>query len=93
MLDPKDGGYRSRKLWFAVYATGLIFAGAVVISRLPAVAPLYDTMVGGIVGITVALLTGNIAAKWVIGKANETSPVATKKQSLKEQPVEQLPEE
>lgn len=76
-LDPKDGGYRSRKFWFAMWATCLIFAGAIVGAIVATFVPLYDTMVGGVVAITGLLLTGNIANKWVTGKAiNEAAKQA-----------------
>lgn len=66
-----DGGYKSRKLWFAVYATGLLFLGAHCGSQTPAFGALYGELVGGIVGITVALFTGNVAAKLVASKASK----------------------
>lgn len=65
----QDGGWKSRKFWFAMYATGLLFVGMKCSAQEAAMATLYGEFVGGLVGITLALLTGNIAGKWVAGNA------------------------
>lgn len=68
-LCPKDGGFASRKLWFSVFAIAVITAGALYGSHHAAFSPLYDTMVGGVIGVVAAFLTGNVVGKWVTGKA------------------------
>jgi hypothetical protein len=90
-MDPQDGGAKSRKLWFSVYAITVMVASALIGARLPAFAPMYDTLVGGIVAVTAAFLTGNVAAKWVIGKSVVTTAESPKKkpaESKETQPVE-----
>lgn len=67
--DLNDGGAKSRKLWFSVYSIAVMVIAALAGAHMPAFAPMYDTLVGGIVAVTAAFLTGNVAAKWVIGKA------------------------
>lgn len=64
--------YKSRKFWFAMWSTLLIFLGGFLGAKIAGFAPLYDTMVGGIVGVVAAFLTGNVVGKWV------TTKVATK---------------
>lgn len=65
----RDGGIKSRKLWFSVFSITIIFVGGVLAAHWAAVAAIYSTMVGGILGVVGAYLTGNIAQKWVGTKA------------------------
>lgn len=60
----RDGGYRSRKLWFAVFSVTVIAAGAVAAAHWPLFSPNYETMVGGIIGVVSAYLVGNVATKF-----------------------------
>ena len=95
-MDPKDGGAKSRKLWFSVYAITVMVLAALIGARLPAFAPMYDTLVGGIVAVTAAFLTGNVAAKWVIGKSGIVVGEEPKKKPAEPQeaqPVEQQEEQ
>lgn len=62
----RDGGYRSRKLWFTVFAMGLAFAGFCLTAGWPAFAPSYSTFVGAIVGLSTVYLTSNVATKAVL---------------------------
>jgi hypothetical protein len=76
VFDVKDGGYFSRKFTFGVGATLLIVFVALVAAKwVPAMIPMYDAMVGGIIALYGLFLGGNISGKHVIGKAN----VAAKK--------------
>jgi hypothetical protein len=94
--DLSDGGNKSRKLWFSVYSIGVMTVAALVGSRLPTFAPMYDTLVGGIVAVTAAFLTGNVAAKWVIGKSVGSAGQQPQKKPAEPQeeaqPVEEKPE-
>jgi hypothetical protein len=65
----EDGGFKSRKLWFAFWVTGLMVVGAIWGSYHSNFDALYSTLVTGLVGIAGLLFTGNIAAKYVAGKA------------------------
>lgn len=94
-MDLNDGGNKSRKLWFSIYAIAVMVVAALAGARMPAFAPMYDTLVGGIVAVTAAFLTGNVAAKWVIGKSVGSKEQPKKKPAEPEeeaQPVEQMPE-
>ncbi|NDC25724.1 MAG: hypothetical protein EBZ49_16560 [Proteobacteria bacterium] len=62
----KDGGYKSRKLWLAFFAIGAVFAGALCSAKWQAFGAVYDTLVGGVVGIVAAYFTGNVANKFVV---------------------------
>lgn len=65
----RDNGIKSRKLWFSVFAVAMVLGGAFVAAHWPSLAPMYDTMVGGIVAITGLYLTGSVATKFVGTKA------------------------
>lgn len=77
----RDGGFRSRKLWYSVFATGMVVISGLGVLLWAGLAPLYDTMVGGIVAIAGLYLTGSVATKWVGSKvpAPVTAPVVVKK--------------
>lgn len=70
MLDPKDGGYRSRKLWYAIGTSTSIVGVAVLAAwKLPPLTPMLDTVVGGLIA-TLAVYCGlNVANKYTVGKA------------------------
>lgn len=69
VLDPRDGGMASRKLWFAIGTSCGVFAGAVVCSVWPAMGANYQVMVGGMLGALAAYSGSNVAAKYVIAKS------------------------
>jgi hypothetical protein len=68
MIDPKDGGVASRKLWLIIGAMGLCFAGAALAARWPAFEPSYGTLVGGIVALASLYCGANLGHKWVMTK-------------------------
>lgn len=61
----RDGGMKSRKLWFAVFAMMLVVISGAGAVYLPTFASIYETLVGGIVAVAGMYLTGNVAQKWV----------------------------
>lgn len=71
-LDPDDGGYRSRKLWYAVGTSASIVGVAVLAAwKLPSLGPLLDTVVGGLVA-TLAIYSGvNVANKFTVAKSSQ----------------------
>jgi hypothetical protein len=77
-------GYRSRKLWFAIGTSLGIFAAALLASKLPAIAPLYDTMVGGLIGVQALYSGANVGAKVVMRKGQVKEPVMLVEQSPSE---------
>ena len=60
----KDGGYRSRKLWLAVFAIIMIVA---VPHLCPAVT--ITDVVAGIVAVVTVYMGGNAVSRWNTGKA------------------------
>lgn len=82
-FDPKDGGTKSRKLWFSVFTVMVLLFGMWYASRHESVAPLYGELVGGIVAIAGLYLAGNIAGKFTIGKnMNATKPPKEEEEPL-----------
>lgn len=67
-MDLKDGGARSRKLWLAAGTSLGIVGVALLAARIPALVPLFDTLVGGLLGVLALYLGGNVAAKQVLKK-------------------------
>lgn len=65
MLDT----WKSKKLWFGVGAICAMFGFALVSSLwIPAMVPLFDGFVGGVVGVTGIVIAGNVANKMAIAK-------------------------
>ena len=76
--------WKSKKLWFGVGAIVTLFSYALVSSLwIPPMLPLFDSFVGGVVGITGIVIAGNVANKLAIKKV----------QALEGQPVEPGPED
>ena len=80
-IDPRDGGYRSRKFWVAVLALVLLAVVAVAAQRIPALVGLYPTFVGGVCGVITAYFAGNIAHKHVASKS-ATAPAQTEAEAV-----------
>lgn len=53
-------GYRSRKFWAASCTSALIVAVAVAATFLPSLAPMVDTVVGGLLGSLAIYCGGNV---------------------------------
>lgn len=64
----KDGGWTSRKFWLVVWTQFLIAGLAALAGKWAPLAPLYPTAMGGLIGAAALFITGNVAAKHVIGK-------------------------
>lgn len=80
-------GYGSKKFWFAIGVVLVGFAYAVLAATIvPELKPMFETYSGILEFVTGAYLVGNVANKWVVGKAEPTPApvVVTKKtQALK----------
>ncbi len=72
---PLKHEWLSRKLWFSVFAIGMLYAGLRGAIELPAFAAIYSTFVGGVVGIAGLFLAGNVIA----GKLGGSAVVAAAK--------------
>lgn len=89
----KDGGVKSRKLWFAVFAIAVIVGAGLYGPALWAGSvAFYDAMVGGVVAIAAAYLTGNVAQKWVGAKA-QPAIIAAQQAATAPKPLADKPEE
>lgn len=64
----RDGGVRSRKFWLAVGTQVGIVGCALLAAKYAALSPLYDTMVGGLIGVFALYSGANIGAKHVLKK-------------------------
>lgn len=70
----RDGGWKSRKLWFSLFAIGVLYMGARIANGDTAFRAVYESFVGGVVAISGMFLIGNVGAKWVSTKAPTTTP-------------------
>jgi len=73
----KDGGYRSRKLIFAVFTSVLILASPLLI---PAVT--LGEVISGLVAVAGVYITGNVITKWRASSI-EQAKVALQKPEVK----------
>lgn len=64
----KDGGIKSRKLWFAIFIALMIFVGALLTLKYPGFGANYETLVGGLLGISGVYLAGNVTSRWASSK-------------------------
>ena len=68
-LQEADGGYSSRKLWYAIGTSVAIVAVGLVAAWVPLFRSSLETVVGGLCG-TLAIYAGaNVTGKWAICKA------------------------
>lgn len=73
----KDGGWKSRKLGFSIFAIAILYIGARIANADTAFRAVYESFVGGVVGISGMYLIGNVGTKWVAGKAAPAAPPTT----------------
>jgi hypothetical protein len=64
-----DGGFLSRKLLFSLFSVIVIFAGWLIAGHFPSLQGLFQTYVGGVVGVAGLYLTGSVATNWTATKA------------------------
>ena len=60
--------WKSRKLWFSVFAILMLLLGLVMSLDNPAFATVYATYAGSVVSVAGLFLAGNAAAKWINNK-------------------------
>lgn len=104
-VDMRDGGFASRKLWYAIGTSTGVFVTGCLAAFWPSFRPSLEAVIGGLLGTLVAYLGGNVTNKFVVGKNlskasvtedeeesdEEVEPVAKKVKS--KPPIEQLPPE
>lgn len=69
MLDPNDGGMKSRKYHIVLLTMALIFGGALLAAHWPAFSGAYPTLVGGLLAAAALYTGGNVAYKYIAGKS------------------------
>lgn len=101
MLDPNDGGWKSRKLWHSVFTSFLIVAGAVVCGKYPAMVPVYPEMAMALVATLSIFAGANVAGRWTIARnapqlaaaQSAPEPAPTPAPKKKKEPVVEPPVE
>lgn len=88
VLDTKDGGLSSRKLWFAVSVCGLIFAGACLSTYFTGLKVNFDAMVGGLLGALGIYAGANVGVKYAYSKAGAGKLAPEPAEPEPEEPVE-----
>lgn len=69
MLDPDDGGSKSRKYHIVLLTMALIFGGALLAAYWPAFSGSFPTLVGGLLAAAALYTGGNVAYKYIAGKS------------------------
>ncbi len=77
----KDGGYTSRKLWFAIFTSFMIILSSR-ICQLPSL----GEVISGLVAVAGIYITGNVITRWRASAANQ---VTTPQQPTPEPPKTQ----
>jgi hypothetical protein len=67
-LAKLDGGFMSRKLLLTLATMLMIVGVAMLCVAFPVLIPLFDTIVGGLMGLAGLYLAGNISSRWVNAK-------------------------
>jgi hypothetical protein len=89
----RDGGYASRKFWFALISSVLILFA----SRISPIAVIAE-VIAGIVMVCSIYVAGNAVVKWRSGSIEQTkiinqAPASPKQISSKEPDVMEIPEQ
>jgi len=88
----KDGGAKSRKLWFSVGTSVIIVLASLVVPHA-----LFGEVVAGLISVNGIYVGGNAAAKWIAARSGKGTPspepspepeLTTKK---KKKPVDDTP--
>lgn len=63
-----DGGWRSRKLWFAAFTSVLIFGAALWGSESESFRIIYPEMVMGLIGVASLFFGANSFSRWTLAR-------------------------
>lgn len=96
----RDGGIRSRKLWFGVGTSMAIMGMCFLAAFKPVFIPVLEIAIGGLLGSYGIFCGANVGGKFTIGQAvaklqapaPAPAPVTTKSSAAAAAPVEQVPE-
>jgi len=64
----KDGGGKSRKLWFSIFSALLVLVGGIMAAKWEHFGEHYTIYVEGIVAIAGLLLGANVTSRWASSK-------------------------
>lgn len=67
----KEKGIKSRKFILTILGLSLLVFMALIVAKVPVVAPLYSTFVGGVLGALGLYMTGNVVNKYAMGKISQ----------------------
>src|SRR4051812_33853027 len=76
MLDPKDGGYKSRKMWMAYAVMGLVTVGFFATGKWPALGVTFAEYCMAVLGATTIYVGGNSMTKWLTARNMKAGAVA-----------------
>jgi hypothetical protein len=81
----KDGGFKSRKFWLVVWTQAQIVGFAACCGKWPSLATALPTVATALIAAAGLFITGNVAAKQVLGKQLDllVSATATKDEPAK----------
>ena len=80
-LDPSDGGFSSRKLWYAIGTSIAIIGVGVFSVFFPGLRPSVESVIGGLLGALAIYAGSNVSNKWVVGKNAITNLVEKAQQA------------
>lgn len=94
----KSSPWKSRKLWFSVFAIGTMYHAAIKATTETSFRTIYETFTGGVVAIAGLFLAGNITSKWVANlapgaKSRRPPPVPDEAEETPEETLEETAEE
>jgi hypothetical protein len=92
MIDPNDGGWKSRKLWFSVFISLLIFYGAVYGCKHAGFEVMYPELTMGLIGVTSLFFGANSFGKWTIARNAKNLVAAKAAQQIEDEPEDVPPE-
>lgn len=67
-LDIRDGGFWSRKLLYSIGTSVAIVGGGFLAAYVDGFRPIYETYIGGLMGVLALYLGVNVGNKFVVGK-------------------------
>lgn len=88
LLKEADGGFASRKLWYAVATSFMIVGLGCLAAFWPSFRPSLETVVGGVVGTLALYLGANVTGRLATGKAFSYTPIQEASEPTPKPPVE-----
>lgn len=79
-----ESKFSSRKLWFGVMTSTGIFLGGLCAAWVPGFRPIFETLVGGLLGSFGIMAGSNVGAKYLATKTTKRDPEARTRKGDKE---------